>query len=254
MRVPRFFIRSNDIDPATGVANLRDSKQIWQIMQVLRLRSSDLIDLLDGEGNIYRCRLNDFTKKSSSDLLTATIEKTGEAKGEPSIDITVALPILRRNRFEWAVEKLTELGVRKIVALIVERSVALGDNSDRWHAIAKEAAEQCERALIPNVVAPTTLVDFLGGGFKDINEAAIILAERSNAMTLPAVLCNLAPRPNKISIIVGAEGGFTANELQLAQDAGAHAVFLGARILRAETAAIYAVSITVSTLDPASDR
>jgi 16S rRNA (uracil1498-N3)-methyltransferase len=250
---PRFFVNLESIDLAQGIVTLNQRTLIAQITNVLRLRTGDLIDVLDGKGHIYRCRLDPMPggKKQAGQVWSASIESAASASGEPAVLIEIALPILRSNRYEWALEKLTELGASSIVPIVVERSVAREGKLERWQAIVREAAEQCERGLTPRVLPPIALQDYL----KELpavgqNQVNLICAERSNAQALPVVLCNqMHQAPHKISVIVGAEGGFTEEEIQLAENAGAVPVSLGSRILRAETAAIYALSLIISQVD-----
>ena len=250
---PRFFISPESIDRANGTITFNQRQLLAQIINVLRMRAGDPIDVLDGLGRIYHCRLGPIpnNKKQASFSLSALIEESADAKGEPPLPIAIALPILRPNRYEWALEKLTELGASSIVPIIVQHSVQREGKLERWQAIVREAAEQCERALIPQVLAPIRLKDYL----KAVTtigplQVTFICVERSFAQALPVVLCNqMVPAPHKISVIVGAEGGFTEEEIQLAENAGAKPVSLGNRILRSETAAIYALSLIVSQVD-----
>jgi 16S rRNA (uracil1498-N3)-methyltransferase len=154
------------------------------------------------------------------------------------------------------VEKLTELGATKIMALETERCVRAGaqatsDNKlKRWHAIAKAAALQCERALIPDVVAAQSLPQLLEK-MQAEDTRILICAERSQAQSLSTLLANDNSLPDSPSLVVlvGPEGGFTENEFKMVEQAGAQSVTLGKRILRSETAAVYAASLIVGCLD-----
>ncbi len=250
---PRFFLPQDSIDLAESLITFSRRESIAQITSVLRLRAGDLVDVLDGQGNIYRCRLEPmhFGKRRALESLQAKIESAARASGEPSVWIEIAMPILRTSRYEWALEKLTELGASSIVPLTVEHSLARDGKLERWQTIVREAAEQCERALVPRVLPPMDLENYLqlipntGQRY-----ASFICAERSRAQPLPVVLCNrIGEAPHKISVIVGAEGGFTEQEFKIAENAGAVPVSLGRRILRSETAAIYALSLVVSQMD-----
>ncbi len=252
MRIPRFFVVPESIDLLNQQANLCDLALINQIGNVLRLREEDLVDLLDNQGQIYRCRLKTKPagKKNPENTWRATIESNAKATGEPPCPLEIALPMLRPNRYEWALEKLTELGATSIVPLLVQHSVARDGKLSRWQNIVKEAAEQCERAFVPDICAPIPIEAYLKRLVTDEPDSTIfICAERAKAMTLPVVLCNqnVLP-PHKISVIVGAEGGFTQTELISAQNAGAMPISLGKRILRSETAAVYAIAIVQAVL------
>jgi 16S rRNA (uracil1498-N3)-methyltransferase len=258
MRIPRFFVAPESIDLLNQQANLSDLALINQISNVLRLREDDLVDLLDNQGQIYRCRLKTKPagKKNAENSWLATIESSAKATGEPPCPLEIALPMLRPNRYEWALEKLTELGATSIVPLLVQHSVARDGKLSRWQNIVKEAAEQCERAFVPDIWAPIPIEAYLKRLVTDEPDSTIfICAERAKAMTLPVVLCNQSVLPpHKISVIVGAEGGFTEEELKMAEDLGVVPVTLGSRILRAETAAIYALSLIASCLEQSNKQ
>src|SRR5947209_8716991 len=116
MRIPRFFISQSQIDharPEPQILALKDKSVIHQILKVLRLGEGDCIDVLNGEGVTYRCRI--VTPGKLETLLY--IEQEAESAGEPTIAVTVGLPLLKSGRFEWAIEKMTEIGVGKIVPL-----------------------------------------------------------------------------------------------------------------------------------------
>ena len=252
MRIPRFFVTPETIDLPNGRANLSDQALVNQISNVLRLREGDLIDVLDNQGQIFRCRLQvKPASKKGGENWVATIESNERATGEPTCPLEIALPMLRPNRYEWALEKLTEIGATRIVPLLVQHSVTRDGKLSRWQSIVKEAAEQCERAVVPEICSPIPIESYLNRlATEESNSTVFICAERSNAMPLPVVLgSQIILPPHKISVIVGAEGGFSEKELKLAEDSGVVLVTLGSRILRAETAAIYSLTLIVSHLE-----
>ena len=239
--------------------NLSDRGVIEQISKVLRLDVGNQIDLLDGCGKIYRCSITSVQTRGRDRYISleAHIDAVQEAGGESTVFLSVALPMLRPARFEWALEKLTELGVAEIVPLGTERSVVREQKPERWKSIMREAAEQCERGRFPVTLAPMDLNEYFEHLSSDSNATIFICAERlhesasdkNGAGALQVVLCNIKEKaPHKISVIVGAEGGFTQNELISAQNAGAMPISLGKRILRSETAAVYAIAIVQAVL------
>src|SRR4051812_22936166 len=117
MRAQRFFTSKHNIDRASGTVSLNEPGLISQIRNVLRLRTGDTVLILDGEGMLYRCRLSRLEKNG----VMAEIEATEAAGGEPRAKLTVAVPLLRSGRFEWALEKLTELGASKVIPTVCER-------------------------------------------------------------------------------------------------------------------------------------
>ena len=280
MTVPRFFVPAKTIDRQNKRVSYSDGPIAKQISKVLRLQSGDALDFLDGTGAIYHCQLESCSKET----IIASIQSTIEANNKSALRINVALPPLKSGRFEWALEKLTELGVTQIIPILVERSVVkpnqhesqLREKKDqldlstfserslsanapeelsgklaRWQSIVKEAAEQCERTVLPQLVSPISFASFLQAEQNARpNSVRFICAERSTGHSFAESLCNQlsgrSERVEDITIAIGAEGGFTEHELTTAIAAGFAPVSLGKLILRAETAAIYALAIVAS--------
>lgn len=254
MAQPRFFQPPQAIDTKAGVVSIGDERIASQIRRVLRLKAGDEILILDGMGNLYRCALTSL----GPNLVRAEILVCEKATGEPAIKVTVGLPLIKGDRFDWAIQKLTELGASRVVPLTCERTVVKGPSTGklpRWQLIARESAEQCERPTIPHIVSPTALVDLVtnpdtitGGGV----ELSLICAERRKAPLLQSLLHSRresGKHPNHTLILIGPEGGFSDREVTMAGDAGFAQVSLGPRILRAETAAIYSLSLVMAELE-----
>jgi 16S rRNA (uracil1498-N3)-methyltransferase len=264
MRRSRFFVDHNSVDQTNKSIRLEDANQIRQILTVLRLRVGDELDILDGKGNIYQCRIASSTaargKVRNGDELICQFEIALPAGGEADFRLTVALPVLRSARFEWALEKLTELGAAQIIPIILDRSVITYDGEEnlsvsnlsatkfqRWQAIVREASEQSERALIPDVVVPEKFSTFVKRQ-ELVAATKFIGAERADAQPINDAVDSTSGAKN-ICIAIGAEGGFTDEEFALSFTHGFKPISLGKRILRAETAAVFAASVLVSRLD-----
>lgn len=152
---------------------------------------------------------------------------------------------------EWVIQKATELGVAVILPLVTEQTIVrpkkerAGSRRERWQRIALEAAQQSERWEVPTVEAPRSALEF----FSDPGPATLklVLQERSRAQSLRAVALPSSPAET-IALAVGPEGGWRDEELNRAQASGFLPVVLGDRILRAETAALAAVSVLQSRL------
>lgn len=289
MQLSRFFIQPEKIDAAAGTAVIDDAKQMHQILKVLRLNKGSRLLLLDGKGNLFKCVIDNAKGRH----IEVTILDRAKKEEKRPVHVTVALAQIRPNRFEWAIEKLTELGADRIVAMTTERTVAKTEGNrkqgrattetsgtaargtaasrkeesrpvesrpvneqaaiaspdagklSRWRAIAREAAEQCERLTIPDVVAPTRFTELAAS--MGASGIALIAAERREAKTMKECLAGVPPQsPSAVSIFIGPEGGFSESELALAAESNLTFVSLGKRILRSETAAIYALSILAS--------
>jgi 16S rRNA (uracil1498-N3)-methyltransferase len=169
----------------------------------------------------------------------------GEELAAPAdLPVELLLAVFKFDRFEWAIEKATELGVARIVPVIAQRTEkhlaqAAGKRVERWRKIAREAAQQSRRAAPPQVADPAKLKEVLAGG-------GILLSEGEVERSLKQALAHSLATPVRLAI--GPEGGWTAEEAAAFESAGWQSASLGATILRAETAAIAALAITASEL------
>ena len=165
-------------------------------------------------------------------------------------EVSAFLSIFKFDRFEWAVEKLTELGITRIVPVISRRTdlhlaKAAEKRSERWRKIARESAQQARRLTSPEIASPASLKDAIQG----VSRCRIVLSEVEEAVSLKSVLKSCeAP----ITLVFGPEGGWTQEELDLFKATGWSAASLGNTILRAETAAIAAVAVVMAELEEQS--
>ena len=234
-RLPRFFLES---PRGLGVGELVaiEGPACHQIGRVLRLRSGQRVVLLDGSGGAGEAELVSV----GSERALARVLQAAPCAPEPAISVTLLAAVLKGERQDWLVQKAVELGVARVVPLLTERGVATanGAKPERWRRIAREAAEQCERAVVPEVADPVSLKVVSWTGAK-----ALACTEREGR-PLPALL---ADGDRELALLVGPEGGWTEAEHWLA-DRGAIDASLGPRILRAETAALAALSTVMSHL------
>lgn len=176
--------------------------------------------------------------------VTARITERRTPDVELPCELHVALAVLKGERLEWAVQKLTELGVSRISFLSTERTVVTADDErwskrlERYRRIAREAAEQCGRVRLPEIHEPRGLTAAIEGS----EDAARLFLDPGSGRAAPAML---RPCPAKVLALIGPEGGFTETEAAAAREAGVTAVGLGPRVLRAETAAV-AVAVLVA--------
>jgi 16S rRNA (uracil1498-N3)-methyltransferase len=201
---------------------------LHQVRRVLRLRDGDELLLLDGRGASARCRL---------DGEVAVVEERATASGEPRHRLEVCQALIKGDRLEQVVQHGTEIGIAAFGLIVTERCV-LRELSprkvDRLRAIAREAAEQSERAVVPLVHDPVPLVGVLA-------PSSVLLYERGAENPR---LSELEPAPHRI--IIGPEGGFSEGELERATAAGVALVGLGPRILRSESVALAAASVILA--------
>jgi 16S rRNA (uracil1498-N3)-methyltransferase len=176
-----------------------------------------------------------------SSAVTATVETVQRSRPEPGLILTLYQALVPRDRFETVLQKGTEVGVSRFVPVWCERSIVPGGDKiddgrlERWRRIVTEAAEQCERGIVPEVARPLRFPEALA---ESVRTGPTLLAweretERSIRDGLQAALTGGG---RSLSLIVGPEGGFTSTEIAIARDAEALTVSLGPRILRTETA------------------
>jgi 16S rRNA (uracil1498-N3)-methyltransferase len=211
------------------------------LAQVLRGRVGQEFDIATGE-SVRRGRITSITD--------GRVEfELGEVIVAAAIpNLAVVLSIFKFDRMEWAIEKCVELGTTRIVPVIAQRTEthlakAAEKRVERWQRIAVQASEQSRRASVPEILQPQTL----HAAVTEARGTRIVLAESEEKMTLKDAL-QASGVAGELTLAFGPEGGWTESELKLFQGAGWMAASLGGKILRAETAVIAAVAITLAEL------
>lgn len=230
--LPRLFV---DQALSEGAAIPLDGKPAHYLQAVLRLGEGDELLLFDGHSGEWLARIAGAAKKR---LLLETVERTRPPETLP--DVTLAFAPIKRAPLEWLVEKATELGVARLLPVVTRRTVAPRPNLERLALIAIEAAEQCGRTRLPVLEEPTDLAALLASGNR-----TLLFADETGGAPLAATAAALPPRP--VTLLVGPEGGFMPEERAAILAAGATAVSLGPRILRAETAALAALAVHMAS-------
>lgn len=197
--------------------------------KVLRLRPGDEIVALDGKGGRFRARLEENGVVEVLEQLPSN---------EPRLYLTVYQGVPKADKLEMLAQKLTELGVSRLVPVEMERSVRRFEKAERLRKIAREAAKQCRRALPVEIAEPMAWDEAV----RDMQKRALLVAPWEEAST--GRLSDLSPCED-IGLLIGPEGGITAREIE---ESGAKTVTLGARILRTETAAIAAAAIVMAVM------
>jgi len=238
----RFFVSESDIEDQ-DVRFTRE--QAHQLCHVLRLKPGDAVVVLDNTGAEYDVTLTAATGKEATGRITAK----RLANGEPKTQITVFQSLLARDKFEWVLQKATEVGVARIIPVQTQRSIARAKQIDakkltRWRRILTEAAEQSHRGRIPEIQEPLAWDKTLSQ-LNDFDRA-LIAATSGKTHSLKEALRTGGHPPSSIALLIGPEGGFTPDEVHQARDHGAAPVGLGPRILRTETAAIVTTALILS--------
>lgn len=196
---------------------------------VLRAEPGEEIVVVDGEGGWYRVEIDDIDSNQG----VGTIQERREEVGEPEINVTVALGVLKkRSRFETFVEKAVELGVRRIVPLRARHSETDTVRTDRLRKVMIAALKQCRRSRLPTLTEPQSLDALL----QEPNcECRLLCHDQANA---GPILHAVSDTVNEVLALIGPEGGFSSSEVETALAAGCTPVSLGNRRLRAETAGL----------------
>ena len=236
----RFFLAGASVEPDRSIDL---TPLAHQLRNVLRLTPGSLITLLDDSGSAFAARIEVLDAQQATGLVLAR----QPVDSEPDIELTLYQCMLKKERFEWVLQKGVELGVSRFVPVISSRTVVrpaakLLPKYERWRAIVREAAEQSARSRLPLLGEPLSweVAVRSGTGLRLIpwEEA------RQNTVGLGAALTGAA----EISLLIGPEGGISRAEADVAIENGWHPVSLGPRILRAETAAIAAATIVLHRL------
>jgi 16S rRNA (uracil1498-N3)-methyltransferase len=201
------------------------------LRHVLRLREGATVRLFNGDDGEWRSAVASLGRRELTVRIGALVRAPAPEPGP-----TLVFAPIRRTRLEWLVEKAVELGVARLVPVITQRTVAKPEKADRLEAIAVEAAEQCERLTVPALEAPRPLGDWVTA--RGPGPVVLFADERGGALPVAEAL---KQQPDA-ELLVGPEGGFAAEERErLLAAPGVRPVSLGRRILRAETAALYAL-------------
>lgn len=240
----RFFINPEQI---TGLIVCFDEDQAHQIGRVLRFRPGDRVLVLDGTGQEFEVILEEiFTSR-----VTGLVTRQSAAGGEPAAQLTLYQSLLKREKFEWVLQKGTEIGVTSFVPVISRRSLVRDaedmkpEKMERWRRIIKEAAEQSGRGVLPRIISPVPFGFAAAEGLG--HDCALIAWEQAAEPDIRLALQRRASRQD-VGLYIGPEGGFEEREIEEAVFYGVIPVTLGRRILRTETAAIVAAAIVLHEL------
>ena len=208
---------------------------IHHIKKVMRMNINDNIEVVYDK-KIYLCKI--------IDNYNIEIEKELEENNELNIDVTVAIGMVKEQKFDLILQKLTELGVKEIIPLAMERSIIKLDKSkidkkvERWNLICKEASEQSKRNIIPKVSVPMSLKELVKLDY----DKKLICSVKQEDNFINSYL-HFKDEYVKMLVVIGPEGGVTDVEEKFLNNNGFISVSLGSRILRVETAAIYVASV-----------
>jgi 16S rRNA (uracil1498-N3)-methyltransferase len=235
----RFFVP----EVRRGFAELTDA-DAEHLVRVLRVEAGQVYEISDNR-NVYLAEI-EFARKSAVGF--RVLEQLPSPA--PSAHITLLAALIKFERFEWLIEKATELGVaviQPIDATRTERGLAQASSkrSTRWERIAREASEQSRRAHLPEI-APVAEFD---AALQTTADVRLLLDENSEALPILQVLPTIRHREDRVALLLGPEGGWTEDERRRALSNGWSGCSLGRHILRAETAALSATAVIEAAWD-----
>lgn len=227
----RFFITELDhVDESQALLCSQDL--IHQFIKVLRFQKGETVVLLDNSGYEFEVELQEFSSKR----ILGKVNTKKFCETELPVRLVLAQAILKNiDKLELILQKGTELGVSAFIPLITDRTErqALG-KIERLHRILREAAEQSHRGKLPELMEPIKFDKMIGSA----GESCLIVPHPTAKMKFSPWSKTMKKLPMEVIVCIGPEGGFTDRETDLSIEGGANLIALGARILRAETAAI----------------
>jgi len=232
MRMNRFF---GDFDFSEKIIRVFDKTLANQLKNVLRTEINEQLILCDRQGNEAIAILNKIDKNESE----FEIISVGKNEKEPERYVSLYCSMLKRENFEWVVQKATEIGIKEIVPLICARTIKTGFSKERLEKIIKEACEQSGRGILPILNSPLFFNSALTFAKENNNINIFFDTEEDNKNNFP----NL--KNKKVGLFIGPEGGFNEKEKSLAHESNFKMTSLGKLVLRAETAAVVASYLAI---------
>lgn len=214
-----------------------DKNDLYHIKTVMRMKSGDEIEVIY-DSKLYICKIDDVNSNRFS------IIKELDDNNELDFELVVAVGLVKEQKMDIILQKLTELGVSRIIPVKMERSIIKFDAKrmvkkiERWQSICKEAAEQSKRNVIPTVETIKTIKEL---GKEKFDEAFVCSVE--NKDNLVNKYLQKKTKCAKMIFVIGPEGGITSREEKLLNKMGYKSVSLGKRVLRVETACMYVASV-----------
>jgi len=243
----RFYAPPAEI---TGSSITLSPDESHHLSRVLRLRPGDQVSVFDGVGSEYTCKVS---HSSGSRVVLEIIGQLTDQVESP-LNLTLAQALVKGEKFDFIVQKATELGVSRIVPIVTEHSdVRIADEKadrrlGRWRRVALEALKQCGRRVLLQIEPPQPFTEFLHcenpqSDDRTSGEVALMLAfTESGGASIDSLLAEHrggAP----VTAVIGPEGGWSDAELRSMAEFGCHSVTLGRRILRTETASVVAIAL-----------
>ncbi len=225
------------------------------IRNVLRMEVGEEIIVCDGEGTFHTCAIKELSK----DQIEAEILESKEAETELKTKITLFQGLPKKDKMELIIQKAVELGVHEIVPVSTRFCVAKIEDAkkekkklERWQEIARAAAKQSGRGVIPQIKPVMTYKEALKAASE--MDRAVIPYEKAEGMKAAMEEVSKMAECQSVGIFIGPEGGFAEDEIQSALENGVTPISLGKRILRTETAGLCILSVLMFEIEKNSEQ
>lgn len=235
----RFFVEPSQVSE-DGYITITGT-DVRHMKDVLRMVKGDTFIVCDSTGTEYSCALKEFAEGTAVGEILSS--KAGDT--EPRVPCVLLQGVPKGDKMELIIQKNIELGVNKIIPVMMERSVVRFNNekdkdkkTERWNRIAAEASKQCGRLSVPEVEKPVTLKEAVGM----VSDAELKMVPYENEQDLRLKALLRGQTPASIAFIIGPEGGFAESEIDFLKECGFTSISLGKRILRTETAGFAVMS------------
>lgn len=242
MRLHRFYLAEKIGSKKELVID--SPELVNQISRVFRLGTGDKVIVFDGSGNDFECEIIREASPRGGGQLQLEVGEVRPSRYMPTKRVVLYQAVVKKDNFEWIVEKATELGVTDIVPVITERSEKKDLNMERLNKIAVEASEQCGRGDVPVVhsARPDLANVFVDSVSKDSSKSINGIAFHTEGSARSDLAEGLESQTQSLAVFIGPEGGWSPSELELFHNNKIEICSLGKQVLRAETAAVVALS------------
>ncbi len=240
--MPSFWVEREDVGESQLVLR---GDEAHHLHRVRRQQLGDLVEVVDGEGHFYLARLVELGRNE----VVADIVECRREYGESELQLTLAPALIKGQRFDFVIEKATEVGVVAISPVLSERGVVKNNSEhklERWQRLARAATKQCARSRCPQVQQPSAFAAVL----QALDRSCDLLL-----MATPAVggatlsRCLEGSGVKKVGLFIGPEGGFSPAEIERALAMGVHCFSWGSRVLRADTACVVLAALVLEHFD-----
>ena len=236
----RFYVPKENVKNGKIII---DGEEAHHVLDVMRLEDDDKVVVFDGTGNEYTGFIKDTDRKSKR--IVVEVVRTETPSLESTSEITLSQAIPKKNKMSYVVEKATELGVKRVIPLITERTIVRPDKAScarkvqRWRKTATQSSKQCGRSDIPEITEITSYKDMA----ESLDGYDLVLFAHLAKETISIKEAITGFKAGKILLFIGPEGDFTPEEVKLLRKDNVRFISLGRRVLRSDTAGLFALSV-----------